>query len=89
MSYDIKCHGIPPPPPPPPSPPPTPPSLLPPLVWSQRALSSQGLAYCMRHTLRLELLLVLSIICSAILKFIRTPKQSITHVQRVTAFASW
>ena len=79
------------PPPPPPRPSPTPIAyfVLTACVWCQRTLSSRGLAYCMRHTLRLELLLVLSIICSAILKFIRTPKQPITHVQRVTAFASW
>lgn len=43
---------------------------------------------CMRHTLRLEPL-VLSHSCSAILKNLRTPKQPITHVQQVTAFASW
>ena len=85
MSYDMKMSRY------PPSAFPTPNAyfVLTACVWCQTTLSTQGLAYCMRHTLRLELLLVLSIICSAILKFIRTPKQPITHVQRVTAFASW
>ncbi len=63
-------------------------------VWSQGTVSTQhicvcDLSCCMRHPLRLQLLLVLSHSCSAILKNLRTPKQPITHVQQVTAFTSW